>query len=611
MATSPPRASELKTSKLLIRLWRCISPRRRKQVAIVSLLMVFSALAEAATLGIVIPFVMVLVEPERVFQIGPVEWLAGLLNVDRAEDFVVPLALLFVFGILVAMAIRVTVLWAATRVSMAAGSDLDAEAYKRTLYQPYSTHTSRNASDVTSGVIHKIEAVVLNMLYPAQIAFGATLTIGAVTAALVVIDPLTSTVAMVGFGGGYFVILRFFRGRLIRNSELIAQEQNRVVKAIQEGTGGIRDILIDGTQAVFLDQFRTADRSLRRAQGSNAIIAGTPRVAMECIAMLLVSGLAVVLSGRPGGVVGGLPVLGALALGGQRLLPLYQQFYTAATQVLGQRALLGVALEFLEQPLPATYGRPLPAPLDFHTDLKCEHLRFRYSPEGPWVIDNLDLTIAKGSRVGLVGTTGCGKSTLLDLLMGLLVPSGGKILVDGKGLEGNHLAAWQQSIAHVPQHIFLADASLAENIAFGVTAENINMERVHDAARRAIIAEFAENEPMGYATVLGERGVRLSGGQRQRVGIARALYKQASVLVFDEATSALDNQTEQSVISGLADLDREITSIIVAHRLSTLKDCDVIVELSGGQVVDTGPFDRLMSTSATFRDMAQAAEEAS
>ena len=183
------------------------------------------------------------------------------------------------------------------------------------------------------------------MLYPAQIAFGATLTIGAVTVALILIDPLTSTVAMAGFGGGYFAILRFFRGRLIRNSERIAQDQNRVVKAIQEGTGGIRDILIDGTQAVFLDQFRTADRSLRRAQGSNAIIAGTPRVAMECIAMLLVSGLAVVLSGRPGGVVGGLPVLGALALGGQRLLPLYQQFYTAAMQVLGQRALLGSLIQ--------------------------------------------------------------------------------------------------------------------------------------------------------------------------------------------------------------------------------------------------------------------------
>jgi ATP-binding cassette subfamily B protein len=224
------------------------------------------------------------------------------------------------------------------------------------------------------------------------------------------------------------------------------------------------------------------------------------------------------------------------------------------------------------------------------------------------VIDDLDLIVAKGTRVGLVGVTGSGKSTLLDLLMGLLVPSGGAILVDGRPLEDDRLRAWQRSIAHVPQHIFLADASLTENIAFGVPAGEIKMDRVRQAARQAMISEFIEGKAMGYATVVGERGARLSGGQRQRIGIARALYKEANVLILDEATSALDNQTEQSVIHSLAGLDREVTVILVAHRLSTLKDCDVIAELNDGRIVGQGTFESLMSTSATFREMALAAE---
>jgi ATP-binding cassette subfamily B protein len=311
---------------------------------------------------------------------------------------------------------------------------------------------------------------------------------------------------------------------------------------------------------------------------------------MDGVAMLLISTLAVVLSGRPGGIADGLPVLGALALGGQRLLPLYQQCYAAMASVLGSRALLATTLEILEQPMPATYGLPVPPPLDLTTEIECQHLRFRYTEHGPWVIDDLDFTIAVGTRVGLAGVTGCGKSTLLDLLMGLLIPSEGVILVDGQRLEGNRLRAWQRSIAHVPQHIFLTDASLTENIAFGVPVEEIEMDRVREAAHRAMIAEFIEGESAGYATVVGERGIRLSGGQRQRIGIARALYKRASVLILDEATSALDNQTERSVMHSLADLDRELTVVVVAHRLSTLKDCDVIVEMRDGRIVGAGAF---------------------
>ena len=219
-------------------------------------------------------------------------------------------------------------------------------------------------------------------------------------------------------------------------------------------------------------------------------------------------------------------------------------------------------------------------------------------------MSDLDLTIPRGSRTGFVGTTGSGKSTTIDLLMGLLMPTEGKILVDGVEITGERLRSWQKAIAHVPQSIFLADSTIAENIAFGVPIESIDMERVRLAAQQAHISDFIERQPGGYTTLVGERGVRLSGGQRQRIGIARALYKRASVLVFDEATSSLDNETEQGVMDSIENLHKDLTVLLIAHRLTTVQRCDLIFELSNGRVVAEGPYDELTQKSPSFRKMA-------
>jgi ATP-binding cassette subfamily B protein len=219
------------------------------------------------------------------------------------------------------------------------------------------------------------------------------------------------------------------------------------------------------------------------------------------------------------------------------------------------------------------------------------------------VLNDLSFTIRKGTRVGFVGSTGSGKSTALDLLMGLLMPTEGELLVDNEPVTGSRVRAWQRSIAHVPQSIYLADTTLAENIAFGVPREAIDLERVRRAARQAQIAEFIESRLEGYDVSVGERGIRLSGGQRQRIGIARALYKQASVLVFDEATSALDNATEQSVMDAIDGLDRDLTIVLIAHRLTTVRRCDTIIELQNGRLVAQGTYEQLLECSPSFRSM--------
>ena len=231
-------------------------------------------------------------------------------------------------------------------------------------------------------------------------------------------------------------------------------------------------------------------------------------------------------------------------------------------------------------------------------------MRFRYDTDGPWVLDGLSLVIPKGARVGFVGSTGSGKTTALDLLMGLLVPTEGEILIDGQTTRGNRLRAWQKNIAHVPQSIYLADTSLAENIAFGVSPNKIDMKLVRESARRAQISDFIESNPEGYQSNVGERGIRLSGGQRQRIGIARALYKQANVLVFDEATSSLDSATEKSVMKSIEGLASNFTILLIAHRLTTVQNCDIIVELKNGRVAAKGTYEQLLESSSSFRKMA-------
>ena len=549
-------------------------------------LMLVSGLAEVVSLGALVPFLGILTAPDLVFKQPVVVKVALAWGISSADELMLPLTIAFAAAALAAGVIRIVLLWASTRLAFACGADLSSEVYRRTLYQPYPVHVARNSSTVISG-INKVNAVVFGVLHPFVMLISTAVLLVAITSALVVIDPTVALATALGFGAGYGLISWPSRRKLRVNSERIASEDTQVVKALQEGLGGIRDVLLDGTQLVYCDIYRRADSMVRRTQGANIFIGQSPRHAMEAVGMAMIAGLAYGLSRQAGGVAAALPVLGALALGAQRLLPALQLSYGAWATIAGNHASLADTIELLDQPLPPEASQPAPAPLPFETAASFVDVRFRFSSDGPWVLDGFNLTIPKGSRIGLVGRTGSGKSTAIDLLMGLLTPTEGAILVDGNTIHSERLRAWQRAIAHVPQSIYLADTTLAENIAFGVPPDAIDLDRVRHAARQAQIADFIESQPKGYNAFVGERGIRLSGGQRQRIGIARALYKQASVLVFDEATSALDNATEQSVMAAIEGLNRDLTIVLIAHRLTTVQRCDTIVELEQGRVVNT------------------------
>lgn len=592
---------------LVGRLWSHLQPRRRRQFVLIMGLSVLSAFAEVVSLGAVLPFLGVLTAPDKVFHYRIVAQTARAWGVDSPQELLLPLTIAFAVVALLAGAIRIFVLWVSTRFTFATGADISMEVYRRTLYQPYSAHVSRNSSEVISGIIAKVGNVVLSVLLPLMTLINSTLVLLAVMAALLVINTEVALIATAAFGSAYVLITRLSRRRLQRNSRRVADGYTRMIRALQEGMGGIRDVLLDGTQEFYCEIYRRADHLFRFAQGENIVIGQGPRYIMEVVGMILVAVLAYTLSRKAGGMAVALPMLGALALGAQRMLPALQQAFNAWANMAGSQASLADTLELLDQPLPQEALQPAPPALAFESEIHLRAVRFRYTDTGPWVLDGFDLVIPKGARIGLVGATGSGKSTAMDLLMGLLTPCEGEVLVDGGNIRGLRGRAWQQSIAHVPQNLYLADATVAENIAFGVRREHIDLARVKRAARQAQIAEFLEGLPAGYQTEVGERGVRLSGGQRQRIGIARALYKQANVLILDEATSALDNATECSVMDSLDGLDRRLTILLIAHRLTTVRRCDTIVELAHGRVVAQAPYEELLESSISFRRMAQAA----
>jgi ATP-binding cassette subfamily B protein len=574
----------------LKRLWRQISKRRRKQFLLLLVLMVITSLAEVFSIAAIIPFLGILTNPERIYELELIKPLIEILGLTRPADLLLPLTVIFSLAACVAGGMRLLLHWAGAKLSFGAGADLSIDIYRKTLYQPYLVHMARNSSDIINGITAKTQQAIVIITQVLGVLSSGVM-IFAITVTLIFIEPQTTLIAFTGFAALYAGVVILTHRRLLLNSYNIAKNSTNVIKALQEGLSGIRDVLIDGTQEVYCEIYRSADWPLKRAQSDNSFIGVSPRYAMEALGMVLIAAVACGLATSQSGIVGAIPILGALALGAQRLLPLVQNIYINWSNIRGSQASLEDVLELLEQPLPDfADNRSLIVPIDFKKNITLKNISFSYNKTDKYVLKKINLEIKKGSRVGFVGTTGSGKSTLLDIIMALLFPDEGSIEVDGLPIDTSNPRAWQAHIAHVPQAIYLADTTIAENIAFGVPVDEINFDRVAKASELAQIAETIDKMPDRYQTVVGERGMRLSGGQRQRIGIARALYKNADVIIFDEATSALDSETEKEVINAINSLSSDLTILMIAHRVTTVKDCSVIYRVEGGCVFEDNSF---------------------
>jgi ATP-binding cassette subfamily B protein len=549
------------------------------------MLMVMTSISEVLSIGAVIPFLGIISAPENFLTNQKFLFFKNWLQISSAHEMILLLTLIFCAASLLSGFMRVLLLLAQTRFSYAVGADFSIGIYERTLYQPYSVHLKRNSSEIISAISNKANFIVYQTLLPLLTIVSSVFMLAMIFAALVYVNPVVALSTYSGFGLIYFVIIFLTRKKLAQDSKEISSEQNNVVRALQEGLGGIRDVLIDGTQSVYCRVYGIADARLRKAQANIQIVSGSPRFIIESLGMTLIALLAYWLAiDSDEGILHAIPTLGALALGTQRFLPVLQQAFSSWTQMKGAQVSLFDALELMDQPYPKGYAESK-KPIPFDKEIRIHNLSYSYQKNTTLILNGADLVISKGERVGIIGKTGSGKSTFLDIFMGLLEPDEGEFSVDGVEINSQNCGSWQRHVAHVPQNIFLADITIAENIAFGIPPHLIDQARVRDAARKAQINSVIESLPKKYDTLVGERGMRLSGGQKQRIGIARALYKHADVIIFDEATSALDEETEQYVMESIEEISKDITILIVAHRISTLKKCTKIVEIKDSKII--------------------------
>lgn len=570
--------------------------------------MLLSSVAELLTLASLFPFLAVLSDPNKALQLGFVARLSQLFGVGSTSNLLVALTFLVAVAALAAAAIRTANLYYTGRLAALIGNDLSVDAYERTLYQPYEVHTSRNSSEIITKVSYA-GLLVAGVLQPLLSSITSAVLTITIVIGLLSYEPILACALALVLGMTYWLISKVSKRRLRQVSSRSASFQESMLKAQQESLGGIRDVILEDSQPVYVEIFRRLDRPFRLLNAEAVFVAQMPRFLLEGIGIAAIATSAMVLASLRG-FASALPSIGVLILGVQRLLPAIQMIYASLTTIRSYREILSGTLMLLEQRKPINTEAEDKLSLSFRQTIRFDDVHFRYG-DSKEIISGLSFEVRKGECIGLVGTTGSGKSTTADLLMGLLSPTTGRILVDEIPLQGENptsdrRATWRKLIAHVPQSIFLTDNSIAANIAFGIENDRIDWMRLKQAATQAQIDSFICGLPAGYDTFVGERGVRLSGGQRQRIGIARALYKQAEVLVLDEATSALDSSTEHAFINVLAGLRRDLTVIMIAHRLTTLRYCDKVLEIEAGRLKAQGSYSELTLLSSSFRSMIKA-----
>lgn len=580
---------------MLVRLWNHLSKRRQKQFVFMQVFAIVVSFFEMASLGAVIPFLTVLAEPETIFQNEYMQPFINFFQIAQPSELALPITLIFILLTIFSALVRFIFLWALVRLSQQAGADLSINIYRHTLFQDYAIHVARNSSEVINGIITKTTTITKGVIAPVLNLISTSVTIIGIILVLVAIDILVTLTAFIGFGSLYLIVMYLTRRNLSANSKRIADKSDLMVKSLQEGLEGIREVLLNNNQQFYVDLYKKSDLQMRKATWRNEIIFSGPRFLMEAVGIGIVALIAYLATLQLGGINQFLPVLGAFVLGAQKLLPAIQKAYASYSRVKGSAFSLEDVLELLDQPIPDHASLPLSKTAAFTNSIELKNLSFRYSDKSPWIIKDLNLTIPKGSVIGVVGATGCGKSTLLDIIMSLLAPTRGELLIDDIPLDSMNKKAWQRQISCVPQDIFLSDGTIEENIAFGLPQEDINQSRVKIAAQQAQISELIESLDNGYETIVGERGARLSGGQRQRVGLARAFYRDSNVLILDEATSALDDDTELAVMDSINNFDHDITVVIIAHRLTTLKNCDMILSLESNHQTEIMSYDQLMN----------------
>ena len=562
------------------------------------------ALMQVVGIASVLPFLALVTDPSVVETNSYLSWAYANLGFQSLDSFLVFAGVVALVVLVLSNAFTAFVEWLLLRYSWNLNHSLSVKLLREYLAKPYVFFLDRNTAGLATNILSEVKQAVRGFVLAALQLITRSIVTLFILALLAALYPMLALLTFGFLGAAYGVTFLIVRRGMAESGRLRSNADRARFQAASEALSGIKDIRILGREEPFLRRFARHSRVYEKQMARQQVISSVPRYAFETIAFggMLIIVLVLLLRGQ--GVAEIVPTLGVFAFATMRLLPALQSLFSSLTALRFSTP----SVDVLHRDLEALGRHPAPsrpvAPLPFRESIELRGVRFTYPGAPRPVLDGFDLRIEANTTVGLVGATGSGKTTTVDILLGLLIPEEGELLVDGVPVTDENRRAWQANLGYVPQQIYLADDTIAANIAFGVRHDRIDMAAVERAARLANVHDFIATElPQGYQTMVGERGVRLSGGQRQRLGIARALYHDPSVLVFDEATSALDNVTEESIFRAVSELGKSKTIVMIAHRMSTVRGCDAIYLLDHGVVRAKGTYDELLASSPLFQAM--------
>jgi ABC-type multidrug transport system fused ATPase/permease subunit len=565
----------------LKQLWQILTPLDKRKLLLVLVLVMIMALIEAAGVISIMPFLAVLSNPKVIESNIFLKNIYIFFASDTPQQFIMYLGLLSLVIVIVSTTVKILAQYALNRFSSLQRHYFSTRLLKIYLQQEYEFFIQRNSATLIKNILSEVDQLIATMIIPALNLMSSGVVLLAMIGILLIYNPVMAISTASALGGFYIIIYWLVRKKLDQIGKSFTESNNERYQSCHEALGGIKDVIINDARQGYIENFGKYSRIFARHIATRDTLGQIPLYVIETVGYgsLIIVAIVLVMSGKDVSHI--LPVLGLYGFAAYRMLPAAQIMYRAMTNIKFAQQVLDVlktefALEYHER-----HALKKLECLTFRQHIRLEYITFAYPGRLDYpVLDSFSLNITKNSSIGIVGKSGSGKSTLMDMMLGLLMPQSGKIYIDDVELNAGNLTAWQQIVGYVPQHIYLADKSIAENIAFGIPKTLIDLKQVQLAARQAQIHEFIVRQlPNGYDTNVGERGVMLSGGQRQRIGIARALYKNPQILFMDEATSALDVETEQAVNEAIQSLSGQKTMVIIAHRESAVARCDTIVQL--------------------------------
>ena len=565
-----------------------LTPRERKHASLLLIMILIMALLDTIGVASILPFMAVLTNPEIIetnIIINKMFQASSIFQIENHQQFIFALGILVFVLLVVSLTFKALTAYAQTRFGLMREYSIGKRLIEDYLKQPYDWFLSRHSANLGKTILSEVSMVIGNGIIPLMELISKSVIVISLIVLLIITDPKLAL--MVGFSLGIVYGIIFYYARsLLRRMGVERLKSNELrFKTISEAFGAAKEVKVSGLEQAYIGRFSNSAKKYARTGVLSSIIQVLPRFILEAVAFGGIMLVILYLMIKTGSFNNALPVISLYVFAGYRLMPALQQVYST----LSQLAFVGPSLNALYDELKNLESVNInqdQGVMSFNKAIILKKIHYNYPNAMRTALEDINLSIPAKSTVGIVGTTGSGKTTTIDIILGLLEAQKGTLEIDGQIITRQNSRAWQRSIGYVPQHIYLSDDTIAANIAFGKAPKDINQEAVEKASKVANLHEFVTNElPKNYQTVIGERGVRLSGGQRQRIGIARALYHNPQILVLDEATSALDDQTEKAVMDALENLGKNITIILIAHRLNTIKNCDIVYRLENGKIV--------------------------